>query len=298
MRFSLRSLVLTSALALIAIVTLMLARPLSRPVGASSGKTNQQAGEGSPGRSIFESSEGKMSPNSPNAPPKYFHEPKGSLARVHYDLRYFTEEVSYDRHRGVLRNLIQSYLSIFDDLGIETWIAHGTLLGWWWNGAIMPWDYDVDVQVTNYTLAWLADNMNRTEHAYSVSSLSSSSSSALEGSEDAADGIEADVTTNRYLLDINPHYDEIHRDRRNVIDARWIDMQNGMFIDITGVRERSLDSPGRWSDKNNHHYESADLWPMRFSEFEGARARIPYNFEKILVDEYGQKCLVMEEWKR
>jgi hypothetical protein len=29
--------------------------------------------------------------------------------------------------------LIQTYLATFADIGVETWIMHGSLLGWWWN---------------------------------------------------------------------------------------------------------------------------------------------------------------------
>lgn len=28
---------------------------------------------------------------------------------------------------------MQAYLLTMADLGADTWIMHGTLLGWWWN---------------------------------------------------------------------------------------------------------------------------------------------------------------------
>jgi phosphorylcholine metabolism protein LicD len=220
--------------------------------------------------------------------PKYFREPGGSLARLHYDVRFFHDEVAYGEHTEVLRNLIRSYLQVLGSVGAETWLAHGTLLGWWWNGQIMPWDYDIDVQVSHDTLTWLALNMNNTEHDYTTDAL-------LRG------------TQKRYLLDINPHYDEIDRgDGRNIIDARWIDMQNGMFIDITGVRQRQQqqqqqqlnDEEDLWSCKNKHRYKARDLWPLRTTEFEGVKARIPYSFQEILADEYGNKALVAEIWHK
>ncbi|KAL5089648.1 hypothetical protein Trisim1_005046 [Trichoderma cf. simile WF8] len=207
--------------------------------------------------------------------PKYFTEPGGSLARSHYDQRYFKGEVSYEEHRDVLRQLIRSYLTTLHEHGVETWLAHGTLLGWWWNGQIMPWDYDLDVQVSNNTMTWLGENMNRTEHTHSFNDVSKT-----------------------YLLDVNPHHVDLTRgDGMNIIDARWIDTSNGMFIDITAVRERDAGSPGTWSCKNNHRYGSQDLWPMRVTEFEGVKARIPYNFEDILRGEYGDKSLVVEEFQ-
>ncbi|KND87671.1 Protein MNN4 [Tolypocladium ophioglossoides CBS 100239] len=209
--------------------------------------------------------------------PKYFHEPGGSLARGHYDLRFFHDEIPYDEHRFVLRDLVRSYLATMHAHGVETWLAHGTLLGWWWNGQIMPWDYDLDVQVSNTTLQWMADRLNRTEHAYNSTQ---------------------SHTAKTYLLDVNPHHVDLDSgDGQNIIDARWIDTTNGMFIDITGVREREPYNPGYWSCKNRHRYASQDLWPMRVSEFEGIRARVPYNFEQILTEEYGPQSLVLEEYE-
>lgn len=40
-----------------------------------------------------------------------------------------------------------------------------------------------------------------------------------------------------YLLEINPNYSNREQtDTLNLIDARWIDTESGMFIDITAVR--------------------------------------------------------------
>ncbi|KAK5997747.1 Protein MNN4 [Cladobotryum mycophilum] len=220
-----------------------------------------------------------LQPRDPPPTPKYFSEPGGSLALSHYDLRYFKDQVPYDEHRIVLRDLIRSYLTTMHAKGVETWIAHGTLLGWWWNGRIMPWDYDLDVQVANTTMAWLAANLNSTQHTQSFTD-------------------EAGATVSKtYLMDINPHHVDITRgDGMNIIDARWIDTSNGMFVDITVLREREPARPGVWSCKNHHRYPTHDLWPMRITEFEGVQARVPYSFEKILSDEYGAKSLVTEEF--
>ncbi|KAH7257730.1 LicD family-domain-containing protein [Fusarium tricinctum] len=216
----------------------------------------------------------------PEKTPKYFVEAGRNIELGHYDGRYFENKVSYEEHRFVLRDLIRSYLFTMNSFGVETWIAHGTLLGWWWNGQIMPWDYDLDVQVSNNTLQWIGDNLNRTEYSWNYTETST-----------------GNFISKKYLLDINPHHVDIDRsDGRNIIDGRWIDMQNGMYVDITGLREREVDRPGVWSCKNKHRYKSQDLWPMRITEFEGVKARVPFNFNKILVDEYDTKSLVTESW--
>jgi phosphorylcholine metabolism protein LicD len=179
-----------------------------------------------------------------------------------------------------LRELVRSYLLTMNSYGVETWIALGTLLGWWWNDQIMPWDYDIDVQVSENTLQWIGDNLNSTEHSWNYT-------------ETATE----EFISKRYFLDINHHHSDIDSsDRKNIIDGRWIDMHNGMYVDTTGIREREVDRPGVWTSKNKHRYESQDLWPMRITEFEGVGARVPFNFNKILVDEYGTKSLVTESW--
>ena len=216
-------------------------------------------------------------------PGKYFHEPGGTDDLDHYDARYFQGSVEYNQHRISLENLVRSYLTIFDGLGVETWLAHGTLLGWWWNGKIMPWDYDLDVQVSTTTLYYLGKNYNRNEYSW-----------------EHADPATGKPMTKKYLLDINPHHIDLTRgDGMNIIDARWIDISNGMFIDITALAERDKGNrPGIWSCKNHHDYRTRDLYPMRESEFEGVPALIPYEFEKILAEEYGMRSLVMTEWKK
>ncbi|OTA94071.1 hypothetical protein M434DRAFT_384849 [Hypoxylon sp. CO27-5] len=212
-------------------------------------------------------------------PPKYFHEAGGSLELGHYDARYFQGVVPYEAHGPALRHLIRSWLATARGLGVETetWLAHGTLLGWWWNGRVMPWDYDLDVQMPTATLAYLGRHFNRTLHDYRF----------------PHDG----YVNKTYLLDVNPHHTDIERGNgHNIIDARWIDVSNGLFIDITGLAERDpAGSPGVWSCKNAHKYRTAELYPVRHTEFEGVPASVPYAFDKILTDEYGSKSLVNTE---
>jgi DNA-binding cell septation regulator SpoVG len=62
-----------------------------------------------------------------------------------------------------------------------------------------------------------------------------------------------------YMFEINPRYVESTQDDRlNVIDARWIDTETGLFIDITTVRiddSRVFDGvEGALMVKDRHHY--------------------------------------------
>jgi len=213
--------------------------------------------------------------------PKYFQEPGNLDDTAHYDARYFKGLVPYEEHRLGLRLLIRSYLSVFKEIGVETWLAHGTLLGWWWNGKIMPWDYDLDVQVSSETLFFLGEHHNRTLHQY-----------------DYYDPDSGRKGTKEYLLDINPHHGMGRWQGMNIIDARWIDTSNGMFVDITGLGERDPEKmPGILSCKNFHRYRVSDLYPMRETEYEGVVALVPYNFDRVLTEEYGTKSLVTTDWQ-
>ncbi|KAF2250505.1 hypothetical protein BU26DRAFT_562485 [Trematosphaeria pertusa] len=209
---------------------------------------------------------------------KYFHEPGEGDVMGHYDARYFKGVVADDERTDTQLHMIRAYLDFFRQEGLDTWIAHGTLLGWWWNGRRLPWDWDMDTQVSGATLAFLGERYNQTHHKY----------------------VSDDGSVKReYLLDVNPMARERERgDGMNIIDARWIDLRNGLFIDITGLSETHPDTaPGVWSCKNYHRYHTSDLYPMRETVFEGVIAKVPYSYDKILIQEYQEKALVVTEFQ-
>jgi LicD family len=156
--------------------------------------------------------------------------------------------------------------------GWQDSIIGGCVL-WLIHRKILPWDWDVDTQVSGATLAYMADHHNRTTHEYT--------------SEDKK-------FQRIYLLDVNPWSRQRDPgDGANIIDARWIDTMNGLYIDITGLSEVYPEQkPGIWSCKNFHDYRVRDLYPMRESMFEGVPAKIPYAYDQILVEEYRGQALV------
>ena len=157
-----------------------------------------------------------------------------------------------------------------------------TLLADPWH-KILPWDWDIDTQVSGQTLAYMALYLNYTVYKYT----------ATIPLLNRAKG------TRRYLLDVNPYaHDRTHGDGMNVIDARWIDTRNGLYIDITGVSELPFKQrPGVWSCKNEHEYRVRDLFPLREGWFEGMKATVPNNYAGILVEEYGHEALVRTEFE-
>ncbi|KAI9773755.1 MAG: hypothetical protein M1835_006105 [Candelina submexicana] len=175
------------------------------------------------------------------------------------------------------------------DFGVETWLMHGSLLGWWWNqkaadlGAkILPWDSDVDVQVTEASMHILASYYNMTMHHYETLRFPQGRT---------------------YMLEINPHY--VKRgieDRLNVIDGRWIDTETGMFIDITTVRRNETAEAegieGALMCKDEHHYLEKEIFPLRQSLFEDSHVLVPYAYVRILQEEYGNKALTNTKFQR
>ena len=154
---------------------------------------------------------------------------------------------------------------------------------------MLPWDWDIDTQVSAATLEYLAQNHNATVYTYT--------SEADTGVSPSTNKIGA--LTRDYLLDINPAIWTRHHERgQNIIDARWIDTRNGLYIDITGVAEmQPKEQPGVWSCKNFHEYRTRDLWPMRETTYEGVTAKVPYAYTRILLEEYGDKSLFTDEFE-
>ena len=99
---------------------------------------------------------------------------------------------------------------------------------------ILPWDSDIDVQVSESTIHFLANYYNMTIHKYVTPKVP-------EG--------------RKYMMEINPNYiNGSITDRLNVIDGRWIDTITGVFIDITTVRPKKGE-PGLLGCKDRHNYE-------------------------------------------
>ncbi|KAF2263064.1 hypothetical protein CC78DRAFT_445694, partial [Lojkania enalia] len=199
---------------------------------------------------------------------------------VHYDGRFATLSLPEAERIIHLRHLIRTYLSTMEEIGVDTWLMHGSLLGWYWNQRIMPWDTDIDVQVSEPGIRYLAHYYNMTVHHFP----------------------DIDIDGKKYLLEINPHYaNASHLDTHNLIDARWIDTSTGLFIDITALRRDytsttiSSSSPSSVENmlttKARHTYLSTSIYPLRRTTFESAPAKIPYSYVEILRGEYGDRAL-------
>ncbi|KAF6071665.1 LicD family protein [Candida albicans] len=210
-------------------------------------------------------------------PPKYFAESRliGTTVGDHYDWRFFngvqfgTVDQSLTLHR-----LIRTWLSFTRKSGITTWIAHGSLLSWYWNGMAFPWDNDIDVQVPIMDLHKLSLQFNQTIVV-----------------EDPEDGF--------------------GRNGNNNIDARFIDIDTGLYIDITALALSNSETPKSdlaelpknfeikdnnykpanellqiYNCRNNHFNSYDELSPLMKSSVEGEIGYIPSRYSTILTREY------------
>ena len=112
--------------------------------------------------------------------------------------------------------MIRVWFQLMETYGYTSWINYGNLLGWKFNGLNMPWDTDIDVQMPIVELDRLAMNLNQTL--------------IIENPR---------FGNARYWLEISPSYIR-QGNGKNHIDARFIDIHSGLYIDITGLSTEEM----------------------------------------------------------
>lgn len=133
----------------------------------------------------------------------------------HRDLRFFKDALIWDpeEYNARLNSLIRNWLKFARANGLITWIAHGSAYGHLYNGQKFPWDNDYDVQMPIKHLHLLSRYFNQ--------------SLILE---DPREG------NGKFLLDVGDSITvRTPGNGRNCIDARFIDIDSGLYVDITGI---------------------------------------------------------------
>jgi len=177
----------------------------------------------------------------------------------------------------------------------------------------MPWDTDVDVMVDESGIDELGGWWNMSVHHFTGQELGLTrheEGDDVMGMGNVVKGDEVLRQGKKYLLEVNPYYTNTStRDRENVIDARWIDTATGLFIDITALHVQPIivgttsgndvehDDATELYTKDQHAYTSTSMFPLRESVFEDIPVHIPYDYERLLLDEYGPKALTQKVYK-
>lgn len=195
---------------------------------------------------------------------KYFNEP---LFHPHYDIRYYKQTLSISEIQVKLKDMFTILTKFLTKFNVKCWLLFGTLLGYYRDGDMIPWDDDIDVGI-------LFNDLNNLPQKYDI------------------DG--------KYMWDRNPDARHCYHDSNNIVIARLICMETGVFIDIFGQcinRDKVMSSGGDIWDKN-------DIFPLIQTVFLDNIVYVPQNTKQVLLDVYKNldipedKIAEYEEYKR
>lgn len=199
---------------------------------------------------------------------KYFHE---DALNSHLDQRFANENyknTSCEVVHAKLVPLLKAFSEFCELQNIIAWAAHGTLIGFYWNNRLLPWDVDLDFQVSFKAMKQLA-TLNQT------------------------------VYKGKYLLDVNPNYESrsVAKANKNVIDARFICVSSGLFIDITALIITAPHSYPILQCKSPHFYTPNDIFPLFSGTLEGVQIYRPYDIVRTIAREYGIRPMTATSFK-
>ncbi|CAL9734456.1 protein Mnn4p [Monosporozyma servazzii] len=152
--------------------------------------------------------------------PKYFQESSNVQEYrglgFHRDARFFNgDSYLFDKQEYInrLNSMIRTFQKFTLSNGIISWLSHGTLYGYMYNGEAFPWDEDFDLQLPVKHLNYLAQYFNQSIIF-----------------EDPREG------NGKYLVDVSSSITvRTNGNGKNNIDARFIDLDSGLYIDLTGL---------------------------------------------------------------
>ena len=186
---------------------------------------------------------------------KYFNE----CGDRHLDIRYancnhhLEKEIVHDTLYHITKIWFHEIVPMTN---IDSWLMYGALLGWTLNKELLPWDDDIDVNIKFDQISAILP--------YNQTLWSSGPYT--------------------FLFDIN-RYIYQRRDLDNIIDARLICKENGLYLDMISL------------EKNNKNlYKGKDFW-NQFSEdllfplskdifFKNININIPNNPKEIIRKKY------------
>lgn len=193
-----------------------------------------------------------------------------------YDWRFFNKKLNNLNKRKALHNIVENYLQLCTNLGINTWLAPEVMTSWQHNGLVGPWEDTVRFELP-------AADLTRITNSFNFSLIISDPRNS----------------TGSYLVDITPWY--LERARYNdggaspdESDGRIIDTKTGVYIELLGVMQAPkiprelLDRTGD-SDINEYvvtgkgnFWYLPELLPLNRTLYEGKLANVP----KVLPEKF------------
>lgn len=190
---------------------------------------------------------------------------QGLLA--HYTFPWVQRILSSEERIVVIHHLSRSWFKFAEQAGVISWFNYGNAIGWYFNSMNLPWDNDIDVQLSIADLDNLGKKFNNTLIV-----------------EDPKLG------DRLFWFQTGPYYlqENIHQ----YIDARYIDVKTGCYIDITALWYDVLESskdPTVFTIhcKHNNWFSYDDIFPLKRTLFEGAQAYMVRNIRELIYAHYG-----------
>ncbi|QID86265.1 mannosyltransferase [Saccharomyces pastorianus] len=200
---------------------------------------------------------------------KFFYEAGGVKQYkgmgFHRDKRFFNGDTLINdkqEYQARLNSMIRTFQKLTKANGIVSWLSHGTLYGYLYNGLAFPWDNDFDLQMPIKHLQLLSQYFNQ--------------SLILE---DPREG------NGRYFLDVSDSLTvRINGNGKNNIDARFIDVDTGLYIDITGLASTSAPSRDYLNSYIEERLKEEELDIKHIPESDGETANVPKQLNDGLVN--------------
>lgn len=199
--------------------------------------------------------------------PKYFlessHVQSFKKYGNHFDKRFFNGPLIADPFQMEMRldSLIRNYQKFVKANGLISWLAHGTMYGWMYNGRTFPWDNDADMQMPIKHLNLLAQHFNQTVVL-----------------EDPSEG------NGKFLIDVSSSITtRVNGNGFNNIDARFIDLDSGLYVDITGL---SVSSTPIFDIINYYKQQSknVDVNDIKFKDPNLIEGKTDFTLQELLVE--------------
>ncbi|ODV97121.1 hypothetical protein PACTADRAFT_48877 [Pachysolen tannophilus NRRL Y-2460] len=214
--------------------------------------------------------------------PRYYGIPSVKGENLdHYDWRFFNEYTFRDNkalHLATMHRLARVWFRLCKAFDVPTWLSHGPLIGWYWNGITLPYDYDLDLQLPIQSLHKLSKILNNTliydftnEPNFEMENLS------LDN--------KAELGLSSFLFDVNPTYFDRNslKNIDNQIDARLIDTNTGIYIDITALSDvhtgsqYDVDIQRRILDDRNIYASFRMMIPTNIAKFINGKKDFKYD---------------------
>jgi hypothetical protein len=211
----------------------------------------------------------------------YFQTPSAPLLSddqlAPYDKRFFQTMLPPNRLKNEMKRAFKAWAAFADAHRIPCWIAHESLLGWYWGKRMLPWQNKITVQMEVSTLLLLISHLQLNE------------SQPVAIAKD-------------YVLDVNPHYVISEPLPHNPIDARLIHTSSGISVDIVALRVSyphfsplDFDPDTQIESKRGHRYRKGDMYPLVRTHFEGIGTWRAFQTAGILMEEFGDKSILKEK---